>query len=180
MAVVYAKRQTLFRDEKTEYVVEEDALIIREPGKAELRIPWRNVDSVRLAYAPTRFKTWRHVFVLYLKRGRKIEIDNVHFNAVADFSDYSETYVPFVHAALARIKLEAPGVTARAGSAIVSYILNILIVVAGFSLLAFALITIPTPLDYMPFGAFVKLAIIIFFLPVLIRWGSGHVRAVCA
>jgi len=170
MSVTYRKRQNVFLKEETEWSVEEDALRIREPARPEERLLWCNVASVRLAYAPTRLKRWRYVFVVYLKDGRKVEIDNAHFAGVGQFEDYSSTYVPFVRAALERIRIHAPEAKARAGSGVMSYVLNLLFVSTTFCLLAFVLMVIPTPLDYLSFSSFVKAGIIIVFLPALIRW----------
>jgi hypothetical protein len=170
MTVIYRKRQTFFEKDDTEFRVDEDALVLRAPGKPEERFPWRDVDTVRLAFAPTRAKRWRYVFVLYPKRGPKIEIDNTHFVGVANFSDYSETYVPFVRAALDRIRAEAPEAKARIGSESFSYYASLAFFIACYLLLGFVLVTIPSPLDYMPYSGFVKLGIVIFFLPVFFSW----------
>ena len=89
MSVLYRKRQNLFTKETTEWRVDDDVLSIHAPGIAERRISWHDVTYVRLAYAPTRIKHWRYVFVIELKNGQKIEIDNAHFEGVGNFTDYS-------------------------------------------------------------------------------------------
>jgi hypothetical protein len=180
MSIIYSKRQSVFTKEEHEWRVEVDALVIKAPpGKAPSRkelssaessISWKDVVNVRLAYAPGRFQKWRYVFVLQPKTGRKIEIDNSHYSGFAEFEDRSDTYVPFVRAALERIRDQAPQARAQIGSGIVSYVLNLLFVSAMFTILAILLIVIPTPLDFLSFSSFIKLGIIMVFLPVLYRW----------
>jgi hypothetical protein len=170
MTVIYRKRQTLFSKAETEWRVDDEALVERDPSGYERRTSWRDVTSVRLAYAPTRWKAWRYVFVLYLKSGGKIEIDNAHFAGVGDFEDRSESYTPFVRAALERVRALAPEARMRAGSSVVGYILNLLFVGSMFAILAIVIFTLPTPLDYLDASSVIKGAIVVIFLPVLIRW----------
>jgi hypothetical protein len=170
MGVAYRKRQNLFEATETEWRAEDDALIVTDASGKVIRLPWQEVAGIRLAYAPTRAKTWRYVFVLHFRNGRKIDIDNAHFAGIGNFEDRSETYVPFVRAALARIRALAPEARARAGSATMSYVLNLGFVVLSFGLLAFVLFTLPTPLDYLSGSSFIKLGIVIILVPVLFRW----------
>lgn len=123
-------------------------------------------------------KTWRYVFVVELKDGRKIEIDNAHFAGLADFKDRSKTYVPFVQAALERIRILAPNARVRIVSRIISYTLNLLFVSTMLVLLDFVLVVLPTPLDYLSLPSYAKLAIIIIFFPILIRWAIKPPRTV--
>jgi len=170
MSVSYRKRQNFFVETEDEWRVEDDALVHTAAAGTVIRLPWRDVEQVRLAYAPTRAKTWRYVFVLYASKGRSMEIDNVHFAGLANFQERSDTYVPFVRAALERIRALAPEATLRVGSRTASYIANLLFVTLALGALTFVMFAIPTPLDYLSGSSFVKLGIILILLPALFRW----------
>ncbi|MEE8439767.1 MAG: hypothetical protein V3S07_09265 [Micropepsaceae bacterium] len=170
MSVAYRKRQSLFTKAEHEWRVEEDTLVTCDPAGTESRVFWQDVIGVRLAYAPTRMKTWRYVFVVELKNGHKIEIDNGHFAGPADFKDRSNFYVPFVRAALERIRILAPDARVRIGSGALSYFLTLSFVAVVITALTIVLFVLPTPLDYLGYPSTVKLVIIIVFSPILIRW----------
>ncbi len=170
MSITYRKRQSLFTKAEHVWRVEEDTLVTSEPAGTESRVFWKDVTGVRLAYAPTRMKTWRYVFVVELKNGRKIEIDNGHFAGLADFKGRSNFYVPFVRAALERIRILAPDARVRIGSGVISYVLTLSFVAVATAALAIVLFVLPTPLDYLSYPSTVKLVIIILFSPILIRW----------
>ncbi len=165
--MIYRKRRNLFEKDECEWRVEPDALVFRDAHQHEIRLAWRDVKAVRLAYAPTRAKTWRHVFVLTMKSGLQTEIDNAHFAGIGDFEDRSASYAPFVRAALARIKAEAPDAVVRVGSSPLAYLVQAAFVLAAFAGLAAVLLLLPVSFSGI---VIVKLALIAAFLPMLWRW----------
>ncbi|HVK80194.1 MAG TPA: hypothetical protein VM915_06230 [Verrucomicrobiae bacterium] len=153
-----------------EWRVEADALVTRGASGHERRYPWRNIVSVRLCHEPTRAKPWRYVFELQPKHERKIEIDNGHFLGGGKFEDRSASYTPFVRAVLAQLAVENPKVQALIGETPKRYFFLLLSALMGLCVLAFALVTVRTPLDALPFANLVKFGLILLMLPVFWGW----------
>ena len=167
MTTTYSKRENAF--EKGEHVwrVEDDCLIWTRPGGESLTLLWKDVGAVRAAFAPTRLKTWRHVFELTTRRGAKLVIDNAHFKSVGDFEDRSPSFIPFVLACADRVAAQSPDAKARVGAGPASYFGQLVFLLGMMALLAFVLIALPTPLGWL---VLVKLALIAFMLPVAAVW----------
>lgn len=167
MVVTYSKRENAF--EKGEHVwrVEDDCLVWTRPGGDSLTLLWKDVGAVRAAFAPTEWKTWRHVFELTTRKGATLVIDNAHFKSVGDFEDRSARFVPFVLACIARIVALAPDARARVGAGSASYFGQLAFVLAAMALLVFVLIALPTPLGWL---VLVKMALVAAMLPVAAVW----------
>jgi len=173
--VIYRRRRSAMSRGEREWRVEDDALVTRGGSGRERRYPWTDFTGVRLCFSPTRQKPWRYVFELQRKQGQKIEIDNAHFLGVGAFEDRSESYTPFVRAALAR--LAATNFKARAliGETPKRYFFLTLVALLGLGALAYVLAAVRTPLDTLPFASLVKLGIILLMLPIFWRWVIGAV-----
>lgn len=168
--LTYTKRNNLFEKGEREWRVTEEAILCRDPQGGEQSIPWRDIESVRLAYAPTRFKTWRHAMVLKFRNGLSWTIDNVHFKGIGDFEDRSAAYTPFVREVIAHIRAKAPQARARVGSTPIAYWISVISLTLMFSVLAMLLIAVP--IVEFPGVVWVKLLIIAFFLPTLFLWAK--------
>lgn len=166
----YRKRRNLFEKSECEWHADPAALAFRNDEGVVQRYPWKDVAGVRLSYAPTQIKTWRHIFEIDMKNGKRISIDNAHFKSVGSFEDRSASYVPFVREALARIQAEAPDARVRVGSRPFSYFAQILFVAAAFAALAAVFILLPTPLDAIPGFLIIKALVVLMLLPFFFRW----------
>lgn len=166
MSVIYSKRRNLFEKGETEWRVEDDALVRRDPEGHEQRFFWTDLTGVRIGYAPTRWKTQRHNLVLTFGSA-DIEIDNQHFAGVGDFADRSAAYTPFARAVLAKAAATHPDLMVRVGAKPSSYVLNLLFVGVTFAALLIVLIVLP-----VNFGFYIilKLVLIVAMLPVFVRW----------
>jgi hypothetical protein len=167
VAVTYAKRENAF--EKGEHVwrVEEDCLIWTRPAGDSLTLLWKDVGAVRTAFAPTEWKTWRHVFELTTRKGATLVVDNAHFKSVGDFEDRSASFIPFVLACVDRIAVLAPDARGRVGAGPLNYYGQLAFALGMMVLLAFVLFTLPTPTTAL---IVIKLALIGAMLPVAIAW----------
>jgi len=168
--VIYRRRRNAISRSEREWRVEPDALVTRGASGLDRRYPWREFVSVRLCFEPTRFKPWRYVFELQPRHRRKIVIDNTHYAGPGNFKDRSDTYTPFVRAALARLAEENPSARALIGETPKRYFFLLLAALVGLGALAYALIAFPTPLDALPFAALAKFAVILLMLPIFWRW----------
>lgn len=162
----YAKRENVFEKAERRWIVDADGLHHLYPGRPEAVLPWNAVREIRLTFAPTRMKAWRHKLTLRTGAATWI-IDNGHYRGVGDFEDRSDRFSPFVLACVERVREAAPGATARLGSAPLAYWAQLIFVTAMFGLLALVLIALPTT-----WSAFVwiKFALILAMLPVLFSW----------
>lgn len=158
----YAKRENVLEKAERRWVIDADGLHSLVPGNPEAIMPWSAVREIRLTFAPTRMKSWRHK--LTLRTGSATwTIDNGHYKGMGDFEDRSDRFNPFVLACVERVREAAPGATARLGSSPVAYWAQVLFVAVMFALLALVVIALPTT-----WSAFlwIKLALILAMLPV--------------
>jgi hypothetical protein len=168
MMVSYSKRSNLFQKAEWTWRVGDGGLHVRDCHGAAYVVPWTEVTKVRLAYAPTRFKMWRHMIELKFRDRTNMVIDNVHFAGIANFENRSDTYTPFVRAMIEQIAAKAPDARCSLGAQVVGYWLAMAFLAAVFTVLVALLLAIP--IDGVPGVAWIKLGIIAFFIPALIGW----------
>ena len=65
----YRKRENLFEAGEDVWSIEGDSLVHKRADGTEARRKLSEVKSVRLRYAPTSYKTWRHAFEIRFKVG---------------------------------------------------------------------------------------------------------------
>ncbi len=169
-AIEYEKRNDLFRSEPHRWRVEDDGIHETVPGKPARLIRWEDVAEMRLQYAPTRFKTWRHVFSLRTAAGERLEIDNVHFRGAADFEDRSAGYAAFVREVLGRVASRFPKKRLSLGAAPLPYFFQVAWMAVAFYFLAMVLLVFPLPVGSAALSVTIKLGVVAFFLPTVMRW----------
>jgi hypothetical protein len=167
MTAIYRKRNNLFEKGEREWRVEYDALAQEAPDGTTQRKPWRDVAEARLRYMPVNSARWRYLFEIGFRDGTCWQVDNVHFAGISDFEDRSASYVPFVRAALERIRAEAPGARLYSGARAASYYAQ-----AGFAiavLLVLAAILTLVPLGGVPLLP-LRLLLVAWMIPPFIKW----------
>lgn len=168
--IIYRRRRNAISRSEREWRVEEDALVSRGQSGRERRYRWADIVSVRLLHDPAKERPWRYVFELQPKHARKIIIDNAHYAGERAFEERSETYTPFVRAAVARWAEEHPKGRALIGETPKRYFFLLIAALLGLGLLAYLLVAVPTPLDAVPYAAVIKFGIILLMLPIFWRW----------
>lgn len=161
--VHYSKRENAFEKGERVWTVEDEGLLWRLPTGVELGMAWAGVRQVRLTYAPTELKTWRHKLTLVGRRSGTWTIDNAHFKGIGEFEDRSASFNPFVMACVEKVAAAAPGATARLGSDPLAYWAQLGFVAAMFALLAVVVVALPTEFSGPTWA---KLGIIVAMLPV--------------
>ncbi len=156
-----------------EWRVEQDALVSVSSAGGERRIPWAEIQNVRLCAEPARFRRWRYVLELQPRRGGKLVIDNASYVGPGRYEERSPAYGAFVRAAIERLHAEKPDMRALIGETPRRYFMLLLGALIAFGALAFVLAVVPTPLDDLPYAALVKLAIVLLMLPIFWRWVLG-------
>jgi hypothetical protein len=165
--VSYTQRRSILDAGELVWSAEPDALACRRPDGGEARLPWREIVAVRTAYAPTRWKTWRHVLALTASGGRSLTIDSAHFRGVGDFEDRRASFTPFARACIEAVAREAPNARASVGATPLAYGAQLLFVLAMLALLGLVLIALPTPLGPL---IVVKLALLALAMPFFFLW----------
>ena len=162
----YRRRASVLEAER-EYRAQAEHLVVREPGKAERRLAWAEVRTVRLGFAPTEQKLGRFVTALDFASGERLELDNMHWRGFGDFEDRSPDYRLFVEAAAERIAAQAPEAAAYAGASRVDYFGQIALLAGPFALLGWAL-SLVGPLERV--GHVVTAIGLLGALPVALAW----------
>lgn len=165
--VSYAQRRSILDTGEVVWTAGPEALTCRRPDGAVAALPWREVVGVRTAYAPTRWKAWRHLLALKASGGRTVTIDSAHFRGVGDFEDRRASFVPFAHACIEAVALAAPGAKASVGATPLAYGLQLAFALSMLALLALVLIALPIPLGPL---ILVKLALLAAAAPVFLMW----------
>lgn len=172
-ALEYRRRRgPLSRGERL-WRIDDHALVTRGPTGRERRYPWKEIVSVKLYCEAARGRPWRYVFELQPLHHKRLVLDNAHFLSADAYEDRSESYTPFVRAALRQIAEHNPKARALIGETQKRYFFILLGALVGVGALAVALTALPTPLDALPFAAWVKLVLILLLLPVFLRWVLG-------
>lgn len=168
--VVYRRRRSAISRTEREWRVEDDALVTRGSSGRERRYLWSDIVSVRLLHDPVRTRPWRYVFELQPKHARKIVIDNAHYAGERTFEERSESYTPFVRAAVARWAVEHPKGKALIGETPKRYFFLLISALIALGVLAYVLVAVPTPLDVLPYASPIKFGVILLMLPIFWRW----------
>lgn len=167
--VIYRRRGSAISRSEREWRVEDDALVSRGGSGRLKRYRWSDIVSVRLIHDPAPARPWRYVFELQPKHARKIVIDNAHYLGERTFEERSDTYTPFVRAAVARWAQTHPKGRALIGETPKRYFFLMIASLLGLGVLAYVLVAAPTPFDASPYAVAVKLGIILLMLPIFWR-----------
>ena len=133
-----------------------------------MRFPYRDIVSIRLSYAPSRINSTRYRCDLRMRSGRQIAILSTHYAGIADFEDRAATYVPLVRALIVRVAAANPAAAFRSGKHPLAYWAEHIFLLAMVVLLV--LVLSMTGFAYVGDSAWVKFAIILFFIPLLLAY----------
>ncbi|GAM97113.1 hypothetical protein U91I_00737 [alpha proteobacterium U9-1i] len=168
--VIYRRRANRVSRGEREWRVEDDALVTRGDSGNVRRTKWSEIVSVRLYHEPTASKPFRYLFALKPRDKVTILIDNAHYLGPGQFEDRSDTYTPFVRAALARVALKSPKAMALMGETPKRYFFLLLLSLFGLCGVAYVLVAVPTPLDGLSYAPLIKFGIVSAMLPLFWLW----------
>lgn len=158
----YSKRETAFDPGEQVWTVEAEGLRWARADGARLGMAWARVRAVRLTFAPTGLKPWRHKLTLVSRTAGTWTIDNGHFKGVGDFEDRSAGFNPFVLACVERVAAANPAAQGRLGADPLAYWAQMAFVVLGLGALAWVVLALPVDFN----GAqWAKLGVIAALLP---------------
>ena len=160
-------RANAFQNRRT-YRLTDDALTWEEDGKALDGVYYDDIAEIRLAFAPTRVARNRYRAQIIFRQGGMAELFNTDYQGFGDFPEKNEEYVALLRELHRRIAAKGGTTRFRKGNSTLAYIFNILLTIFIFAMLALAFFMLAS------FGlvwiAVVKLGIIMFFIPTLIRY----------
>lgn len=163
----YRFRAHAFAKDRT-FLLTDDALIWGEDGARIDGVYYEDIAEVRVAYAPTRVARNRYRTQVFFKQGGMVELFNTHYAGFADFEERNAAYSAFVQALHRRLAERNAPVIYRKGSSPAAYAGNLLLTLGSFAMIALAFVLL------FNFGivwiAVAKLAIVLFFVPTLIRY----------
>ncbi len=164
---VYRLRANAFVKPRT-YRLTEDALTWEEDGGKTDGVFYDGIAEVRLAFAPTRVATNRYRAQIIFKAGGMAELFNADYRGFADFAEHNAEYVAFLTELHRRLAARGKDVVYRQGNSVGGFIGNVAISVFIFVMIAVAFLLLFTWGG--PLIAIAKLAILLFFVPVLVRY----------
>lgn len=163
----YTHRPHAFAGERT-YTLSDDALVIDEAGKPRAGAFYDRISEVRLAFTPTRFARNRYRAQIVYRDGGMAELYNTHYEGIGDFPERNEEYAGFLTELHRRLAEKGKDVRYVRGNSPAAYVANWLLTIFIFAMLALAFVLlIAWGLVWI---AVVKIAIILFFIPTLIRF----------
>lgn len=161
--VTHAVRKGVHEREERRWTCTPDALEVTQHGQTH-RVPYARIAAMRLRYEPGRFATNRCMAEVVTDTGWSAAIDNQHWAGIAQFEDRSLTYRLVIEALLARLRTANPQARLETGQGAALWLGMGCLMVALLGLFL-AVLTIGGP------GiAMVKLAILAFFVPTMVRY----------
>jgi Flp pilus assembly protein TadB len=164
---LYRSRPHAFAGERT-YTLTDDALAIEEDGKPRDGAFYDSISEIRLAYAPTRFARNRYRAQVVFRDGGMAELFNTHYAGVGDFPERNAEYSGFLTELHKRLAANGNNIRFTRGNSPAAYIGNWLLTIFVFAMLALAFVLLVA--WGLVWIAVVKIAIILFFIPTLIRY----------
>lgn len=170
MNELYRQHRNLFENKEWEWIVEDNALLERSPAGHERRLPWADVVHIQIAFAPTRYKAWRHASKIVWSNGAVVQIDNACFKSFGEFENRSTEYTRFIKAAIRQIAQYSPYINVHLGSSWVGYIFGLLVAGIPLTFLVIVFFMLPLPMVAWPATALVKVGLIALMAPSFLTW----------
>jgi hypothetical protein len=164
---VYPLRANAFVNRRL-YRLTGDALTWEEEGKPLDGVFYDGIAEIRLAYTPTRLARNRYRAQIIFREGGMAELFNTDYRGIADFAEQNEEYAAFLRELHRRVAAAGKPVLYRQRNSMGGYIANMLLTVFIFAMIALAFVLLLT--IGMIWIAVVKLMIVLYFIPTLIRY----------
>lgn len=150
------------------YRLTEDALTWQAEGEQLDGVFYDEIAEVQMAYIPSRFATNRYRTRIILRRGGMVNLLNTDFTGFGSFTEKNAEYRAFILELHRRLAEHGRNIVYRKGSSGGGYVANMALTIFIFVMIGIAVVML------LNFGlvwiAVVKLVIILFFIPTLIRF----------
>jgi hypothetical protein len=164
---VYRLRANAFVNPRL-YRLTDDALTWEEEDKPLDGVFYDDIAEIRLAFAPTRFATNRYRAQIIFRAGGMAELFNTDYQGIGNFPEQNEAYAAFLRELHRRVAAAGKATVFRMGNSPLGYAMNILLTVFIFAMIALAFVLLT--MFGLVWIAAVKLAILLYFIPTLIRY----------
>ena len=165
---VYRLRANAFVKPRT-YRLTDDALTWEEDGGKSDGVFYDGIAEVRLAFVPTRISTNRYRARIIFRAGGMAELFNTDYRGFADLAEHNAEYAAFLTELHRRIGDPRQGYRIPPGQQRRRLRLRC----QGLTIFIFIMIALAFLLLFSwggPLVAIVKLVIVLFFVPVLVRY----------
>jgi hypothetical protein len=129
------------------------------------------ITAIRLEWAPTRANAAQYLCHVSVKSGWTEIIPSTHYAGIMSFQDRAPEYRAFVLALIERVSALNPACKISGGATPFQYLGNVAIIAVSVLMLGVVLLLVGMPLTVI---AGVKLLIILFYVPRLLRWFSRN------
>ncbi len=149
------------------WAIAENGLIIKSETTDRF-LSWKEINQIRLRYAPTRYVANRFTCELQTTHGDKIWFSSHYFKGFANFEDQTRCYKEFVMLLIQKLMLNNNSCQFVSGAGNLNYYFNLLVMI--FS--AFLLVVILNFIFLLglPWLAIFKLFLIFYYTPRAIKW----------
>lgn len=164
---VYRLRANAFVNPRL-YRLTDDALTCEEEDKPLDGVFYDDIAEIRLAFAPTRFARNRYRAQIIFRQGGMAELFNTDYQGIGNFPEQNEAYSAFLRELHRRVAAAGKPTVFRKGNSTLGYALNLVLTAFIFAMIALAFVLLTT-IGFIWIAA-IKLAILLYFIPTLIRY----------
>ncbi len=125
------------------------------------------IDRMRLRYHPGRIKRNNYEAELHMNNGVVLKLTNMHYVSFGNFKDQSEEYKAFLQALSEKARELNPEFGITVWSNPVTYFIYLIMMIGMYTGLVFLIFTL---FAYIGWLVFVKIALIAFYTPTLVRY----------
>lgn len=174
-AYSYTHRHHAFAPTRT-YWLEQGALCWRDEPEDETgqdtpatgKITFGDISRIHARYHPSRVQRRKYELHVTARNGARVVLTNSSYRGFGDFAVHNEAYTAFARALHNKAAAAKPDIVFTKGNSTGGYIANWLLTIWIFAMIAIALwFFVSIGLIWI---AAVKLAIVIFYIPTLIRY----------
>jgi hypothetical protein len=163
----YTFTENAFAKPRT-YRLTEDALTWEQEGEPLDGVFYDDIAEVQMAYVPSRLVRNRYRTRIVFRQGGMVNLLNTDFTGFGSFTEKNREYTAFVRELHRRLAEKGKDVVYRKGSGTAAYVANVALTIFIFAMIAIAFLFLFNL--GVVWIAVVKLAILLFFIPTLIRF----------
>jgi hypothetical protein len=126
----YFFRKSALEKGKT-FSLDEDALVIDDAASASIRVPFKDITTIRLSYAPDRMRRNNFQCAVESPQG-KYAFMSTSYVSLANFKSDSQRYATMVKELISKVAAANPTVSLVSGKPKFAYRLSIILMIAGF------------------------------------------------
>ena len=165
-AIEYRRRASIAQKSEVLWRAWPDRLEqVGDDGVVQSLVPFRNVRSVRISFAPGRLQRERFLIELTGASSRLV-ITNMHFLGFGQFENRASTFFPLVRHVVNGVRIANPAADFRAGEQPLLYWFMLGFTFAVFAFLLLVVLSLPLAPGNVTVSVLIKDGLILFSLPL--------------